>query len=72
MHADASKPNQLSEPTAKRLFRQVGSGLKHMHTFGCFHRDLKLENLVVDRRFDVKIIDFGAMKFLDQMATHVA
>ena len=30
---------------------------------GCFHRDLKLENLIVTGDFDCKIIDYGSLKF---------
>jgi len=30
---------------------------------GCFHRDLKLENLIITGDFDCKIIDYGSLKF---------
>ena len=33
--------------------------LKNMHERGVLHRDLKLNNLVIDERFSAKIIDFG-------------
>jgi serine/threonine protein kinase len=36
------------EHMARRMFRQIASGVNHMHRTGCYHRDLKLENLVVD------------------------
>lgn len=33
---------------------------------GCFHRDLKLENIIVSDTFDTKIMDYGSLKFTDQ------
>jgi serine/threonine protein kinase len=57
----------MSEPTAQRLFRQIAAGVAHFHAVGCFHRDLKLENLVVDGKFNCKLMDFGSCKFIDQM-----
>lgn len=55
--------------TARRLFRDVAEGVRHMHREGCYHRDLKLENLVVTGEFTVKIMDFGSAKFKDQLKT---
>eukprot|EP00039_Didymoeca_costata_P019028 m.335953 g.335953 ORF g.335953 m.335953 type:complete len:621 (-) comp17722_c0_seq1:73-1935(-) len=57
----------FTEPTALRVFRQIASAVAHMHRIGCYHRDLKLENLVLDGQFNVKLMDFGSCKFVDQM-----
>ena len=38
---------------------QLITGLVEMHKVGICHRDLKLENLVLDADFNLKIIDFG-------------
>ena len=35
------------EAGARRLFRQLAQGIAHMHANGCYHRDLKMENLVL-------------------------
>eukprot|EP00041_Stephanoeca_diplocostata_P022156 m.525018 g.525018 ORF g.525018 m.525018 type:complete len:447 (-) comp21997_c0_seq5:972-2312(-) len=59
----------FTEGTARRLFRQIAAGVAYMHRTGCYHRDLKLENLVVTGDFNVKIMDFGSVKFRDQMET---
>ena len=29
---------------------------------GCFHRDLKMENVIVNEDFDAKITDYGSLK----------
>jgi len=57
----------FSQDSSRRLFRQICAGVAHMHNLGCYHRDLKLENLVLDGEFNAKIMDFGSVKFKDQM-----
>jgi serine/threonine protein kinase len=57
----------FTEKTCRRLFRQIATGVGHFHNIGCFHRDLKLENLVLDGKFNCKLMDFGSCKFTDQM-----
>ena len=48
---------QLSE--AKRIFRQVISGMAYCHERNISHRDIKLENILIDEDSNIKIIDFG-------------
>eukprot|EP01054_Gregarina_sp_Poly1_P001086 Gregarina_sp_Poly_1__1085@NODE_1265_length_4568_cov_50_983337_g860_i0_p1_GENE_NODE_1265_length_4568_cov_50_983337_g860_i0NODE_1265_length_4568_cov_50_983337_g860_i0_p1_ORF_typecomplete_len871_score100_99Pkinase/PF00069_25/2e66Pkinase_Tyr/PF07714_17/1_2e45Kinaselike/PF14531_6/8_4e16Pkinase_fungal/PF17667_1/9_7e07Kdo/PF06293_14/5_3e05APH/PF01636_23/0_00082RIO1/PF01163_22/0_0013WaaY/PF06176_11/0_0035Choline_kinase/PF01633_20/0_0036Haspin_kinase/PF12330_8/0_19P_proprotein/PF01483_20/9_1e03P_proprote len=55
-----SAPNRrLIEMDAFRLFLQLISGLLHIHSLGFCHRDLKLENLLLDEHNNLKIADFG-------------
>ena len=50
------KPTELQ---AARIMHQALSGLAYIHSNGIIHRDLKLENLLIDYNDDVKICDFG-------------
>ena len=50
---------KLNEPLAKYLFRQVICGLGYIHSLGVIHRDIKLENILLDNEGVVKIADFG-------------
>ncbi|KAI8997310.1 hypothetical protein BDB01DRAFT_770602 [Pilobolus umbonatus] len=49
----------LKEKDASRLFAQLVSGVHYMHQKHIVHRDLKLENLLLDRHRNVIITDFG-------------
>ncbi len=41
------------------VFGQVTAGLAHMHRRGVFHADLKPGNILVGKRGEVKVIDYG-------------
>lgn len=49
----------LKEREACRLFAQLVSGVSYLHRKKIIHRDLKLENLLLDRHRNVIITDFG-------------
>lgn len=50
---------RLKESEGCRLFAQLISGVQYMHSKGMAHRDLKLENLLLDRFENLIITDFG-------------
>ncbi|KAF9136740.1 hypothetical protein BGX30_010916, partial [Mortierella sp. GBA39] len=49
----------LRERDACRLFAQLMSGVHYLHSKQIVHRDLKLENLLLDRNRNIIITDFG-------------
>lgn len=51
--------SRLSEPEAQRLFHQVLSAVKCCHDNNIVHRDIKLNNLLLDEKKNIKLIDFG-------------
>lgn len=58
------KSRRLSEADARRLFRQIVFGLGHVHSRGVLHRDIKLDNILLDGDGSVKICDFGVSKII--------
>lgn len=50
---------RISEDEAKIYFGQIIDAVKYLHTKGIYHRDLKLDNILLDYKKDIKVIDFG-------------
>ncbi|KAF2839402.1 kinase-like protein [Patellaria atrata CBS 101060] len=55
----------LKDQAARRLFAQLVSGVGYLHKKGIVHRDLKLENLLLDRNKNIIITDFGFANTFD-------
>ncbi|OHS95594.1 CAMK family protein kinase [Tritrichomonas foetus] len=50
----------LSENETLRFFTQITSAVKYLHgTLHVVHRDLKLDNIMIDDNDNLKLIDFG-------------
>ena len=49
----------IEETEIIKIFKQLLSGLKHLHNKGVMHRDITPDNILLDEKNNVKISDFG-------------
>ncbi|RHY15124.1 hypothetical protein DYB25_000071 [Aphanomyces astaci] len=56
---DALRHGPLLPPVAKRYFRQLIQAVGYIHDKGIAHRDLSLENVLLDHHHNCKVCDFG-------------
>jgi serine/threonine protein kinase/Flp pilus assembly protein TadD len=58
------RSRQLAVGTAIAIARQVCEGLEEAHRLGVVHRDLKPQNIMIDRDGNARIMDFGIARSL--------
>lgn len=51
---------KMSKEEIACCFKQILSGVSYLHAMGLAHRDLKLDNVVVNEHGIMKLIDFGS------------
>lgn len=56
--------SNIAEPVARKYFQQLISALDYVHSCGVTHRDLKLENILLDKDNNIKLLDFGFSNLL--------
>jgi len=50
---------KLNEITTKRIIYQLISAISYLHKNNICHRDLKLDNILIDDKINIKLIDLG-------------
>jgi len=51
--------NGFGETRCKIILAEIVLGIEHLHRHGLVHRDVKIENVMVDREGHIKLIDFS-------------
>jgi tetratricopeptide (TPR) repeat protein/TolB-like protein/predicted Ser/Thr protein kinase len=65
LHALLKREGRLPIDRATRMARQLFSALEAAHGEGVVHRDLKPQNILVDRNENIYVSDFGLAKSLE-------
>ncbi|VAH90415.1 unnamed protein product [Triticum turgidum subsp. durum] len=58
---------RLKEEEARKYFQQLINAVDYCHSRGVYHRDLKLENLLLDAAGNLKVSDFGLSALTEQV-----
>ena len=58
------KRRKIKESVAKVLFKQLLDGINFMHHKMVAHRDIKLDNILLNYNGNWKICDFGVSKWI--------
>ena len=55
----------------QKVFTQLVGAVAYVHNLSCVHRDLKLENILLDKHENVKLCDFGFTREYEGKASHL-
>jgi serine/threonine protein kinase len=62
--------NTFTEHEARQIFTQLFDGVRYLHEVRqVAHLDLKLENVMIDSKSEIKIVDFGQSQTFDALST---
>jgi serine/threonine protein kinase len=65
------KHGALPIEKVQKIFAQLVGAVAYVHARHCVHRDLKLENILLDKNEDVKLCDFGFTREYDGKASYL-
>ena len=58
-----NEKNKLNENESCYYFQQIISGIEYLEKLKIVHRDIKLENIIIEDNKNIKILDFGFSNF---------
>ncbi|KAH3659968.1 hypothetical protein OGAPHI_007173 [Ogataea philodendri] len=59
-HMNARLSTKLSEPEILKIMLDISQGVYAMHKLKLIHRDIKIENVLIDEKYTFKLCDFGS------------
>lgn len=63
LHDRVVSCGRLQEGEARRVFQQIVAAVAYCHRNMVVHHDIKLDNILLDSRNNVRIADFGFSRF---------
>ena len=61
------KKDVLNEQHAKFYMAEIVSAVESLHKFDCIHRDIKPDNILIDKKGHIKLSDYGLAKISDKL-----
>ncbi|KAL1197340.1 LEAF RUST 10 DISEASE-RESISTANCE LOCUS RECEPTOR-LIKE PROTEIN KINASE-like 1.2 [Cardamine amara subsp. amara] len=72
LHGPQANPSTLPWSTRLKIAVETASALKYLHASKIIHRDVKSNNILLDKNFNVKVADFGLSRLFPMDKTHVS
>ena len=67
LHKNPKTKNNLSLDFKNRITKQLICTMAYIHSRGYVHRDLKTQNILLDKNLDMKMCDFGLTKLKSEL-----
>ncbi|XP_062110040.1 LEAF RUST 10 DISEASE-RESISTANCE LOCUS RECEPTOR-LIKE PROTEIN KINASE-like 1.1 [Humulus lupulus] len=72
LHGEHAKTSPLTWPIRLSIAIETASALAYLHASEIVHRDVKTNNILLDKYFCVKVADFGISRLFPNDVTHVS
>ncbi|KAK9684232.1 hypothetical protein RND81_10G195500 [Saponaria officinalis] len=72
LHGKNAKLGLLRWPIRLRIATETASALVYLHDSDIIHRDVKTQNILLDKDFSVKVADFGLSRLFPLDVTHIS
>ena len=69
LHKNPKTKNNLSLEFKNKITKQLIHTMAYIHSRGYVHRDLKTQNILLDKNLDMKLCDFGLTKLKSELNT---
>ena len=69
LHKNPKTKNNLSLDFKNKIAKQLICTMAYIHSRGYVHRDLKTQNILLDKNLDIKMCDFGLTKLKSELNT---
>ncbi|XP_028757879.1 LEAF RUST 10 DISEASE-RESISTANCE LOCUS RECEPTOR-LIKE PROTEIN KINASE-like 1.1 isoform X2 [Neltuma alba] len=72
LRGSSANPALLTWPVRIKIAIETASALAYLHASGIIHRDVKTNNILLDKNFCVKVADFGLSRLFPDDVSHVS
>lgn len=59
--------NKINNTLKVKIVIEIAHAMKYLHKLGMIHRDLKIENIMVNSVYETKLVDFGLVRISESL-----